>query len=50
VVLGVNLSEGTFQLADFALFSPNFYLGLFAFAGLAYLLIKIPMDKVKNSN
>lgn len=48
VVLGVNLSEGSFQLADLALFSPNFYLGLLAFAGLAYLLIKVPMDKARN--
>jgi uncharacterized oligopeptide transporter (OPT) family protein len=48
VVLGVNISEGSFKLADFALFSPNFYLGLLAFAGLAYLLIKIPMNKIKS--
>jgi putative OPT family oligopeptide transporter len=45
VVLGVNISEGSFQLADFALFSPQFLLGLLAFIGLAYLLITIPLKR-----
>jgi putative OPT family oligopeptide transporter len=43
IVLGVNLSAGNFKLADWALISPNFFLGLLAFAGLAYLLIWVPM-------
>jgi len=43
IVLGVNISESTFKLSDFALFEPNFFLGLLAFAGLAYILIRIPM-------
>ena len=45
VVLGVNLSEGSFQLAHLALFEPQFFLGLLAFAGLAYMLIIIPFKR-----
>jgi len=47
VVLAVNLSEGTFKLTDFALFSPNFFLGLLGFAGLAYMLIMIPLKRAE---
>ncbi len=47
IVLGVNISESAFELSDFALFEPNFLVGLLAFVGLAYLLIRIPM---KNAN
>ncbi len=45
VVLGVNISEGSFQLANLALFEPQFLLGLLAFAGLAYMLIIIPFKR-----
>ncbi len=45
VVLGVNLSEGTFSLNSLAFFEPTPWLGLLAFAGLAYLLIKVPFDR-----
>jgi putative OPT family oligopeptide transporter len=45
VVAGVSLSEGTFKLTDFALFSPTPYLGILAFVGLVYLLIQIPLNK-----
>jgi len=48
VVLGVNVSESTFSLASYALFEPIPWLGILAFIGLAYLLIKVPLDKVKN--
>ena len=47
VVAGVSLSEGTFSLADFALFEPTPYLGILAFIGLFYLLIKVPFNKSK---
>ena len=49
VVLGVNISEGTFKLANYALFEPQFFVGLLAFAGLAYLLIKIPLKRSESS-
>jgi uncharacterized oligopeptide transporter (OPT) family protein len=45
VVLGVNITEGTFQLANLALFEPQFFLGLFAFVGLAYMLIYVPLKR-----
>jgi putative OPT family oligopeptide transporter len=45
VVLSVNISESTFSLANYALFSPSVYLGLLVFIGLGYLLIKVPLDK-----
>jgi putative OPT family oligopeptide transporter len=45
VVAGVSLSEGTFKLSDLAPFDPTPWLGLLAFAGLFYLLIKIPLNK-----
>ena len=44
VVLGINLSESTFSLNNFAFIEPNVYIGLLAFLGLAYLLIKIPLS------
>ena len=47
VVAGVSLSDSTFQLADYALFEPTPYLGILAFIGLFYLLIKVPLDKAK---
>ena len=43
IVLGVNISESTFRLSDWAPIEPNFFLGLLAYAGLAYLLIRVPM-------
>ena len=49
VVIGVNISEGSFKLADYALFEPQFFVGLLAFAGLAYLLIKIPLKRSESS-
>lgn len=45
VVLGVNLSEGTFRFADYTFMNPSILLGMLVFAGLAYLLIKIPLQK-----
>ncbi len=47
IVLGVNITESTFKLSDFALLEPNFFLGLLAFAGLAYLLIVVPMKNAR---
>ena len=43
IVLAINLSKSTFKLTDWAFINPNFFLGLLAFAGLAYLLIRVPM-------
>ena len=45
VVLGVNLAESTFKFSDYALFSPKVYLGLIAFVGLIYLLIRVPIKR-----
>jgi putative OPT family oligopeptide transporter len=45
VVAGVSLSKSTFLLSDYALFSPTPYLGLLAFIGLIYLLVKVPLKK-----
>jgi len=47
VVAGVSLSEGTFRLSDFSPFDPTPWLGLVAFIGLFYLLIKIPLDRTR---
>jgi len=47
VVAGVSLSEGVFNLADFALFDPTPWLGILAFVGLFYLLIQVPLKKAK---
>ncbi len=47
IVAGVSLSEGSFNLTDLALFSPTPYLGILAFIGLFYLLIKIPLKKAR---
>jgi putative OPT family oligopeptide transporter len=49
VVLGVNLTESSFKLSNFALFSPSVYMGLIAFAGLMYLLINVPLKKSANN-
>jgi putative OPT family oligopeptide transporter len=49
VVLGVNLTESTFKLSNFALFSPSVYMGLIAFVGLIYLLINVPLKKSTNN-
>jgi putative OPT family oligopeptide transporter len=48
VVAGVSLSEGTFMLTDYALFSPTPYLGILAFIALVYLLIQIPLNNSRN--
>lgn len=45
VVAGVSLSEGVFSLKDFALFEPTAYLGILAFIGLFYLLVRVPFNK-----
>jgi putative OPT family oligopeptide transporter len=45
VVAGVSLSEGTFQLTDYALFDPTPWLGILAFVGLFYFLIQVPLKK-----
>ncbi|TFG94462.1 MAG: oligopeptide transporter, OPT family, partial [Calditrichales bacterium] len=47
IVAGVSLGQGTFQLTDFALFPASPYLGLIAFIGLFYFLVKIPLDRIK---
>jgi putative OPT family oligopeptide transporter len=47
IVLGINLAESTFKLSDYALFSPNVYLGLIAFIGLIYLLVAVPLGKTE---
>ncbi|MFQ5602545.1 MAG: OPT family oligopeptide transporter [bacterium] len=43
VVLGLNVSESTFSLANWAFFNTP-WLGLVIFAMVFYMLIKIPMD------
>jgi putative OPT family oligopeptide transporter len=45
IVAGVSLSQGTFQLSDYALFEATPWLGIIAFVGLFYLLIQIPLKK-----
>jgi len=45
IVAGVSLSQGTFQLSNFALFEATPWLGIIAFVGLFYLLIQIPLKK-----
>jgi putative OPT family oligopeptide transporter len=47
VVAGVSLSEGTFRLSDLAPFDPIPWLGIVAFIGLFYLLIKIPLNRIR---
>jgi uncharacterized oligopeptide transporter (OPT) family protein len=47
VVAGVSLSEGTFSLSQLSPFSPTPWLGILAFIGLFYLLIKIPLNKAR---
>jgi putative OPT family oligopeptide transporter len=47
VVLGVNLSESTFALVNYAFISPNVYIGFLVFLALGYLLIKVPLDRSK---
>ena len=46
VVAGVSLSQGTFQLSDYALFEATPWLGILAFVSLFYLLIQVPLKKV----
>lgn len=46
VVLGINVSESTFSLAQLAPFN-SAWLGLLIFAALVYMLVKIPMDNSK---
>jgi putative OPT family oligopeptide transporter len=45
VVAGVSLSQGTFQLSDYTFFEATPWLGILAFVGLFYLLIKVPLKK-----
>ncbi|MCK4559836.1 MAG: oligopeptide transporter, OPT family [Calditrichia bacterium] len=47
VVAGVSLSEGTFNLSDYTLFDPTPWLGILAFIGLFYLLIKVPLNNAR---
>jgi putative OPT family oligopeptide transporter len=47
VVAGVSLSDGTFSLTNYALFDPTAWLGILAFIGLFYLLIKVPLDRAR---
>lgn len=48
IVLGINLSEGTFSLSSLAFMEPSTILGLLVFVGLVYMLIKIPMNRSMN--
>jgi putative OPT family oligopeptide transporter len=47
IVAGVSLSEGSFRLSDLSPFSPTPYLGILAFAGLLYILVKIPLKRAR---
>ena len=47
VFMGLSYYESTFSLANLAPFEPNLYIGMLIFAGLGYLLIKVPLDKAK---
>ena len=47
VVAGVSLSDGTFNLSDYTLFDPTPWLGILAFIGLFYLLIKVPLNNAR---
>ena len=47
VVAGVSLSEGTFKLSNYTLFDPTPWLGILAFIGLFYLLIKVPLNNAR---
>jgi putative OPT family oligopeptide transporter len=47
IVAGVSLSEGGFSLSDLSPFNPTPWLGIIAFIGLFYLLIKIPLNKAR---
>jgi putative OPT family oligopeptide transporter len=47
VVAGVSLSEGSFSLANLSPFEPTPWLGILAFIGLFYLLIKVPLDRAR---
>ncbi len=52
IVLGANLAESTFSLKNFAVStlgvsSPSAIGGLIVFLGLGYLLVKIPLDRLK---
>jgi putative OPT family oligopeptide transporter len=47
VVAGVSLSDGSFSLSSLSPFDPTPWLGILAFIGLAYLLIKIPLNKAR---
>jgi len=48
LVLGINLSESTFSLSNWAFIEPNTILGLLVFVGLVYLLVKIPLNRSLN--
>jgi len=48
IVLGVDISGGNFALSNFAFMEPSTILGLLVFAGLIYLLVKIPMNRSMN--
>jgi hypothetical protein len=48
IVLGLNLTESTFSLSSMAFFEPSTLLGLLVFAGLVYMLVKIPMKRSMN--
>ena len=48
IVLGINLSENTFSLSNWAFIEPNTFLGLLVFVGLVYMLVKIPMNRSMN--
>jgi putative OPT family oligopeptide transporter len=47
VFMGLSYYESSFTLPGLIPFEPNLYVGLLVFIGLGYLLIKIPLDKVK---
>lgn len=47
IIVGLGFSDSSFLLSDYGLFSPKAYLGLLAFAGFAYVLIKYPLKKAQ---
>jgi hypothetical protein len=47
IVAGVSLSEGSFSLSDLSPFDPTPWLGILAFIGLFYLLIKVPLNNAR---
>ena len=50
LLLGIlDYSQSDFSLTNYGLANPSAWLGLLAFAGLIYLLVKVPMNVAKSN-